>query len=243
MLYRFLSGDFPITIAVLLLAALWVRSRPSGVLDMIRGDTPVWNLLGRITVGAAVVMPLWVAAADNWRQLFGYAISRTQRWQTDPFETPPTPEALRIVSLVLIVVLIVGLAAMYARHHGSVGAALLFAAVGVVYFFFMNSIRIRLDVLLRRSEAAINHPEPLGLAFILFWALGLYILLATLVYAGGTVLFVLPMLAAKLVYGVGTRGREAQDDILPHVYHRKASEVEPPTKPAPPRSDGDLRAP
>lgn len=222
MLYRFISGDFPISIGLYAVAWLWARGHYSLLKDVWRGDTPAWNLVGRVTLGALALLPLWVAAADNWRQLLAYTLSARERWTSDPFETGATADPLRAVSLALLVVAIGGVAIVYARHRGGIGLALFSLVLGIAYFYFLDPIRMRLDVLMRQSEDALNHPEALGVSFIVFWSLGLYALIVSLIFALGTVLFTIAAVPARLVYWLLTRGRNEHDDEVLRVYQRTA---------------------
>lgn len=222
MLYRFFSGDFPITIALYLIFGLWAAGRRSVLRSVATEDTPVWNWIGRITLGALAAFPTWVAVADNWRQMLGYVFSRGDRWQSDPFETSVTAEPVRIVSLVLLGTVIFGIAMLYSRRHGSIPMAVLWVAVAVPYFYFLNPIRIRIDVLMLQTQTSLSHPHVVDVAFIVFWASGLYLLVASLIIAAMVVLWGAALVPVRLLYWLLTRGRPDSEEPVFSLYRLRA---------------------
>lgn len=241
MLYRFVSGDVPITIMLYLVFWLWARGRVSLLRQLAVHDTPVWNWIGRVTLGIVGLFPVWVTLFDNWRQILGYSLAPQRRWQSDPFDTALTAALVRDITLVLLAAGLLGCALLYARHRGSIPLAVIAAALGLACFYFLNPIRIRLDVYLYGTQASLADPQPIDVGFILFWATGLYALIAGLIAAGAALLFAGVALPVHLVYRLATRGRVEQEAPVYQVFHRKAralhdpaaasGETGPPTNP------------
>ncbi|MDI3339733.1 MAG: hypothetical protein QJR03_04300 [Sphaerobacter sp.] len=242
MLYRFLSGDFPITIVLYLVTWLWARGRPSLLRQVALGDTPVWNGIGRLTLAAVGLFPLWVALADNWRQLMAYGMVPSRRWESNPFATAVTAEPVRAVTLALLAVGLVGTALLCARHRASLPVALLAGALGVVGFYFLNPIRIRLDVYLLGTEASLAQPRVVDVGFIVFWASGLYCLIAGLIVGGAAALFAAVALPVRLGYWLISRGRPEREAPVFQVFHRRAQALHaaplPAEEPRPPAEPG-----
>jgi|GEM_PF-873626 len=228
MLYRFVSGDVPITIVLYLVFWLWARGRVSLLRQVAVHDTPVWNWIGRFTLGIVLAFPVWVTLFDNWRQLLGYGYSPAKRWQSDPFDTALTAEPIRGITVALLVAGLLGCALLYARHRGSIPLAVMWAAIGLACIYFLNPIRIRLDVYLYGTQASLADPRPVDVGFILFWALGLYALIAGLLAAGAAQLFAVVALPVRLVYWLATRGRVEQEAPVYQVFQRKAQALHEP---------------
>ena len=131
MLYRFVSGDLPITLLLYGVLYLWAASHRSLLSAIAFRDTAIWNRIGQATLIVVGIFPLWVALADNWRHLLAYGLPVGQRWKSDPFEAAATAEPLRLVTLALLGLGLLGTALLFARHRGSLPTALLTAWTGV----------------------------------------------------------------------------------------------------------------
>lgn len=181
MLYTFLSGDFPITIVIYLIMLGWWWNRRSLLRDLLTGDTPIWNRIAQITLGAMVVAPLWIAAFDNWRQLLAYQYAPAERYLSDPYGTAATAMPLRYISFILLGIVVVGCALLYVRHRNGLGLAIITLVIGLVMFIGLDPIRSRLDALLWQAQFSFGDSRAIDTAWVVFWALGLYALIAALV--------------------------------------------------------------
>lgn len=214
MLYQFVSGDFPISITLWLLLAMLATRYPGSIRGLWRDRSRAWRWIGRLALTVPVLAPLWIAAADNWRQLLGLTMPAGQRWTSDPFETTPPADWVHAVSLGLLALAILALALLYARRRYGLWLLLVPLLVGSTYFYFMNAIRIRVDVLLRQAEYSLHHPEPYGLAFTLFWAAGLYVFIASVIVALLAALWALVAFVTTVVYNLLTRGGHPDPESL-----------------------------
>ena len=222
MLYRFMSGDFPITITILAILAYWAANHRSTVRELWHDERPVWSWLGRGAIALAVLAPLWIAVFDNWRDLLGYALSPHDRWMSNPFATTPAPAAVHWVTFGLIGVSVLVDALLYAKRRNGLWLPVMMIVFGGGYFYFMNSIRMRVDALLLQAENSLQHPELLGFAFTLFWSLGLYIFIVSTIIAIYLVFFGAAALVLSLLYGLTSRGGHPAPESLP-ILHRPST--------------------
>lgn len=243
MLYRFVSGDLPITLLLYGVLYLWAASHRSLLSAIAFRDTAIWNRIGQATLIVVGIFPLWVALADNWRHLLAYGLPVGQRWKSDPFEAAATAEPLRLVTLALLGLGLLGTALLFARHRGSLPTALLTAALGLALFYFLNPIRMRVDVYLVTTQASLEAGRVFDVAFILFWAAGLYLLIGVVIAAAAALLFFPVALPVRLIHWLATRGRGEREAEVFRVFQTRArslhAEVAPGRRPQEPESHAD----
>lgn len=237
MLYRFLSSDYPITLALLLVLAAWGHWQRAVVLDMVRLTSRRWELVGRAAIAATMLLLLWVAAFDNWRQLLGLFLPADERWMSDPYETSPTPWPFRTVTLGLLAISVGGSALIYAYNRGGLLLPLALILPARAYLYFLDPIRQRTDVLLRMAEGKLEGARLIDIAGTLYWAVGLYALIGSLVLAAWLLLWSLSVPVAKLVVWLIMRGQDARPSDRFALYReraetmRRAAPVPPPASP------------
>lgn len=227
MLYSFFAGDFPITIMIYAIVWFATRSRHSMIRHAMFGDSPIWNRVGQGTVLAGLIFPLWVAVADNWRQLLSYSpfLPSDQRWQSDPFQTPATLLGFRIVTVVLGVLLVVGLAALYARRGGTLWIPVVAILTGALLLNFIDPIRMRVDALMLQTQSDLSSPQPFNDAFIIFWAIGLYFLLAIDILGGIALAWGILAIPARIIGWLATRRSTPDEAPIFHVYRRQVEQL------------------
>lgn len=214
MLYTFLSGDFPITITIYLIMLGWWWNRRSLLRSLLSGDTPIWNRIAQLTLGAMVVAPLWIAAFDNWRQLLAYQYAPANRWQSDPFGTAPTAMPLRYVSFVLLGIIVIGCALLYVRHRNGLGLAIVALVLGIGIFVSLDPIRSRLDSLLWQAHYSLDHFKFLDAGWVIIWSIGLYALIAVIVIGlvvAFTSAIVIPLKLVSFVFDRREKSEVPQD--------------------------------
>ncbi len=220
MLFRFLSGDFPLTIMFMLVLGVFARRHWSGVRSYWTERDPFWRIVGRATLLLTVILPLWVALFDNWRQLLGYSLSASSRYKSDVFDTSPTPDAIRVITLVMIAVSLVGVALIYSRRQHGIAMLSVIFVFAAAYFYFMNGLRMRADVFLATTRDSLSHPSILDLSFILFWSIGMYTVICSVIAAAYAWLFSVLTIPMHIIYGIATRNKSAVDPESLIVYHR-----------------------
>lgn len=224
MLYDFLAGNLPISLIILGLVGVWAYRSRSSIRLAITDPRPIWAVIARIGVGSTALFFLWVTALDNWRQLLSYIVITGRSYASDPFETSATPEALRAVSIALLVVSIVSLALLYARHMGAYVFLIVTIIFAPIFMFTFNEIRISADAFLRLSEVALQDPQLMDAGFILFWSTGMFVIIAAVVLAAYLTLFALVALPTRIIYGLTQAPKEEELARVFESYERRARE-------------------
>jgi hypothetical protein len=218
MLYQFISGDFPLTITFLIVLAVWASGHRSTVREFWNESSPFWRLIGRTTLVLAVVLPLWIALFDNWRQLLGYSLGASSRYKSDIFITTATSEPLRWISLAMIAISLVCLALIYSRRRHGLGMLSLMLVFALAYFYFFNGVRMRADTFLATTQEDLDHPTTANVIFIVVWAIGMYGFIASVIAAAYVWLFSVIAFPLHIIYGFATRNRIDADPETLLVY-------------------------
>jgi hypothetical protein len=241
MLYRFLSGDFPLTLMFLAFLGAFAQRHWSGVREYWSERDPFWRIVGRTTLILTLVLPIWIALFDNWRQLLGYSLSASTRYKTDVFDTSSTPEALRWITLALIAISLVCVALIYARKQHGIGMLVLVFVFCAAFFYFFNGLRMRADVFLATTKDSLDHPSVLDVSFIIFWSLGMYLVVCAVIAAAYAWLFSVLAIPLHIIYGIATRNKATvEPDSL--IVYRKLRSM-PTEQPRPERHDDNEGSP
>jgi hypothetical protein len=137
----------------------------------------------------------WTTLFDNWRQLFEEPIRLTKRFAYQRVVIAPTPEALRAVTLILLVIGLVLVAALFARHVGGYAVQIAVFLGATMFWAPLYAVRRQLDIILARGVVgdASSATDVLGYALfaLLDWlAVGLLLLAS---YAMLTMVVALPL--------------------------------------------------
>jgi hypothetical protein len=241
MLYQFVSGDLPLSLTIWIVLAVWASSHRSTLRDFWYEPSPFWRVIERATLIFAVVIPLWVALFDNWRQLLGYSLSPSTRYKSDIFATSVTPDPIRWVTLALIAVSLVCLALIYARRQHGLGMLSLILVFALAYFFFLNSFRMRADVFIVTTQNDLDHPGVATTIYILVWVVTLCGFIASTIAAAYVWLFAVIAFPLHIIFGLFNRNqtRAEPDSIVSYLgLRRMAADPSPP-----PRDDAVTRRP
>jgi hypothetical protein len=230
------AGNLPITLVILVLVGLWVyRSRSSIRLAMYEDRAP-WNHVGKVATYSTVLFVVWVTVLDNWRQMLGYVVITGRDYATDPFETAATPEAIRWVSLALLAVSVISVAAMYARHRGSYVFLILAVIFAPVFMFTFNELRISADAFMRLSEVALQNPQLVDAGFILFWSTGMFVITAGVVLAAYLTLLAIVAIPMRIIYGAINGPKQENLAQIFESYERRARQSREPRERESPES-------
>ncbi len=233
MLYRFLSSDYPITLVLLLVLAAWGHWQRAVVLDLVRLPSRRWSLVGRAAIAATLLLLLWVAAFDNWRQLLGLFLPADERWMSDPYESAPTPWPFRLVTLVLLAISAGGSALVYAYNRGGLLLPLALLLPARAYLYFLDPIRQRIDVLLRMAEGRLEGARLIDIAGTLYWAVGLYALIGSLVLAAWLFVWALTVPVARIVVWLIMRRQDTSPSERFSLYRQRAEAMRQAAVPPP----------
>jgi hypothetical protein len=224
-LYDFLAGNLPISIVILLVVGAWAYRNRSSIHLVMNDVSPLWAIIGKIAVASTALFFVWVTALDNWRQLLGYVVITGRGYATDPFETGATPELLRAVSIALLLVSVVSLAMLYARHMGAYVFLIVSLVFAPIFMFTFNEIRISADVFLRLSEVALQDPQLVDVSFILFWSMGMFVIIAGVVLAAYLTLFAIVALPLRIIYGFTQAPKQEELAKIFESYERRAEQA------------------
>lgn len=222
MLYDFLSGNWPISFIILAVVGTWAYRSRSSIRLAMNEASPFWSWVGRAGIVSTALFFLWVTVFDNWRQLLGYVVITGREYAADPFERAATPEMLRWVSLALLVVSIVSLAMLYARHMGAYVFLIISVIFAPIFMFTFNEIRISADAFLRLSEHALENPQLLDAGAIVFWSAGMFVIIAGVVMAAYLTFFSLVALPLRIIYGLTQAPKEEGLARIYESYERRA---------------------
>ena len=222
MLYDFLAGNLPISLIMLGLVGAWAyRSRSSIKLAM-NDHSPLWAMIGKVAVFSTILFFIWVTALDNWRQLLAYVVITGRDYASDPFETAATPEMLRAVSIALLLVSVVSVAMLYARHMGAYVFLIVTVVFAPVFMVTFNEIRISADAFLRLSETTLQNPSLLDAGSIIFWSMGMFVIIAAVILAAYLTLFALVALPLRIIYGLLIAPKKEELARIYESYERRA---------------------
>jgi hypothetical protein len=241
MLYQFVSGDLPLSLTIWIVLTVWASSHRSTLRDFWYEPSPFWRVVERATLIFAVVIPLWVALFDNWRQLLGYSLSPSTRYKSEIDATSGPPDPSRWVPLALIAVSLVCLALIYARRQHGLGMLSLILVFALAYFFFLNSFRMRADVFIVTTQNDLDHPGVATTIYILVWVVTLCGFIASTIAAAYVWLFAVIAFPLHIIFGLLNRNqtKAEPDSIVRYLgLRRMAADPSPP-----PRDDAVTRRP
>jgi hypothetical protein len=221
-LYSFLTSNYPISLIIAVFAGLWAYRNRDSILRAMNGDTAIWNLIGRVAVGATVFGFVWITVFDNWRQMLGYLVQERLRYRADPLEAAVVGDGVRTVSLVLLGLSVVALAAVYARNRGAFVFLVISLVFAPLYAFVFNEVRMRADVFLRVSDTALASGDLVDIGFVLFWTSGLLIIIATVVVTAYLFLFAVVTFPIRVIYAIATRNQEPELSRMFRFYEQRA---------------------
>lgn len=204
----------------LVVIGAFARRHWSGVRAYWFEDRLFWRIVGRTTWVLAVLLPLWIAAFDNWRQLLGYSLSASSRYESNVFNTSPTPEVIRWITLALIAISLVCVALIYARKQHGIPMLVVIFVFAAAYFYFFNGLRMRADVFLATTQNNLSHPHIVDVSFILFWSLGMYLVICSVIAAAYAWLFSILALPLHVIFTIAMRNQEPERPESMTVYGR-----------------------
>ncbi len=224
MLYDFLAGNLPISLVILAAVGGWAYRNRSSISLAMNDPQRHWAIVARVAVFSTTLFFVWVTALDNWRQLLGYIVVTGRQFAADPFEAATTPDMLRYVSLALLAVSVISVALMYARHLGSYAFLIICLTFVPLFALTFNEIRISADAFLRLSEFALENPSLLDAGSILFWAAGMFVIIAAVVMTAYLTLFGLVALPLRIIYGTTVAPKKEELAQIFKSYERRARE-------------------
>jgi hypothetical protein len=140
-----LAGNLPLGLALtaFILALLW--SLRGFLRDFAQDPDAFWRGLLRLAPVPVALFVGWTTVFDNWRQLLEEPLRLTKRYEYQRVVLDPTPDGLRAVTVLLLVVSLVPVAALFARHVGGYALQALVCLAGVIVWAPLFGLRRRWD--------------------------------------------------------------------------------------------------
>jgi hypothetical protein len=225
-IFDFLVSDYPILLT--LLAGLWLLGshNRSAVSWMWNDKRPLARRVSRVSIGAVFALALWVTAFDNWRQLIGLLVGKKDRWRSDPFLYGPPADAVRAVSFVLFGLAVLGGAYLFARYARGYLAPIAIWPVAVIFFFVLNSFRMRFELVGPLSPYSVDFSKVLDATMTFVWFGGFYLVMGLLIFCAYSIFWAPASILFAIIYR-STVGREKieEPDMFRIMRERSAAKV------------------
>ena len=140
-----LAGNVPLGIALTAFVVGLVWSVRGFLRDIAQDPESFWRGLLRVAPLPVALFVFWTTAFDKWRQLLEEPLRLSQRFEYQRIVLDPTSGTIRTVTLILLGISVLPVAALFARHVGGyvIQLAVLFGTI--VLWAPLFAIRRRLD--------------------------------------------------------------------------------------------------
>lgn len=164
-----LAGNLPLGLFMTLAIFALLRANRIFVRDVLADPDAGWRVVPKVAAILVGSLLAWGTVVDNWRQLLDLPYRLGQRFDSKRLEFEPTPEALRAVTFVLMIVSLVPVAALFARHVGGYIVQFVTLLGALIFWAPLFAVRHRLDVNLALGFGGDSRsaPDVLGYAFYL----------------------------------------------------------------------------
>jgi hypothetical protein len=143
---RVLASNEALGCAFAVVLLLLSRANRIFLRDALHDPDRFWRGVIRLAAAAVVVLIAWTSLFDNWRQLIGVPYRVTQRFASERVEINPPSAEVRTVTVVLLGLTLILVAALLARHVGGYLLQVVLLLGALVLFAPMFAIRQRLNV-------------------------------------------------------------------------------------------------
>ena len=140
-----LAGNAALGLALLIAVVLLARPNRSFLRDAAHDPERLWRGVAGVALGFSLACWGWITAVDDWRRLIDLPYRVVQRYPSAREESASTPEALRLVTVVLLVASLVPVAGLVARHVGGYGVQLALLIGTAMFWPPLYLLRRRLD--------------------------------------------------------------------------------------------------
>ena len=181
------------------LIALGWRNRPF-LRDIWRDGDRFWRIVVRLAAATTGLLALWITLLDRWRQLSGAPYRGLQVWESDRVVLDPPADGVRTITLVLLVASTVLVAALFSRHVGGIGTALLVLVVVGALWVPVFILRSRFNIDLAMGFGG-SWTSPLDVAAHLGFVFAAWATEATLILAMYAFLVALAAIPLTIVLG------------------------------------------
>lgn len=228
-MFEFLVGDYGILFGLLAVCVGIVRLYPNTIRTMAFDNDPKYRFASRAAIGAMLAFPIWATVFDNWRQMLGvptgWLWNQELAIASDPFFSGEVSDTVRTITWVLCALAVVGGAYVFARYAMGYLAPIIVAPTALIFFFTINTFRLRMDVESVRIAAA-DIDGAAEIISTLFWVTGLYISMAILIISIYLIAWAPAAIVAGIIYRRTIGKIEIEEpQIFKRLSERRASQT------------------
>ena len=174
-----LVSDAAVGLALTVALLLAARANRPFLRDIARDPEAGWRLLARVAAGLTAAAVFWTTAFDKWRQLVDEPARRSHRFPSERVILDPTPEGIRLVTLVLLGAAVLALAPLVARHVGGYALQVVLLLAALALWVPIYAVRQRFDVGLALDKDGSGLADIVGFAAYLAvtWSLNVAVIL------------------------------------------------------------------
>ncbi|HZA36302.1 MAG TPA: hypothetical protein VE505_15300 [Vicinamibacterales bacterium] len=184
---RFATGNIGLGVAMILAVGLVAWANRASMRDVLADDDPRWRAIARFAISVTLVFLVWGTLFDDWLQLIAEPYRLSRQWASQRVVFDPVPEVVRWVTVVLLLLSLVSMACLVARHIGGYAIQLGLLTVATVLWSPLFVLRQRADVIVGFGQETATGDTAATVGFSLFvvlkWSLGLASLLTSYLFA------------------------------------------------------------
>jgi hypothetical protein len=165
----FLTSDYAILITLLLIGGFLIRPHIWVLRRMWNDDLPWARAISRLALGTIGVFLIWTTVFDNWRQVLGLLVDERNRWKSDLYRSEPPPDAIRYLTVALVLLSVLGASYLYARYARGYFMPIIAGPIGLVMFYALNGFRMRFDVVGSLWQGGVDWRSPVEVGATLTW--------------------------------------------------------------------------
>ncbi|MER3439622.1 MAG: hypothetical protein C4346_19640 [Chloroflexota bacterium] len=114
--------------------------------DIAHDPEASWRVIAWLATISGSALLAWISVFDNVRQLIAWPYRSLQRFPSRRFEFDPPAHEIRVVTLILLLITLVMMAALFARHVGGYPLQVLLAFCGAALWLPLFVLRLRLNL-------------------------------------------------------------------------------------------------
>lgn len=165
----FLTSDYAILLTLLLIGGFLIRPHRWVLRRMWNDDVQWARTASRLALGTIGLFIVWTTVLDNWRQMLGLLVDERNRWKSDLYRSEPPADAVRIATIALFVLSVLGASYLYARYARGYFIPIIAGPIGLVVYYALNGFRMRFDVVGALWQGGVDWSKPEEVGPTLAW--------------------------------------------------------------------------